>query len=67
MDTLRISVPLTKAEALALVEWAKRERRHPREQAAFVLRRVLIKRGLLPSNDTSRDAPRGPQLAGGIN
>ena len=43
----RITITLEDAEAKALAVLAQRERRHPREQAAMMIRRELEQRGLL--------------------
>lgn len=45
--TSRITITLDDAEAEALAVLAQRERRHPREQAAMMIRRELERRGLL--------------------
>jgi len=42
MDTIRINVPLTKLEAQTLIALAKSEKRHPREQAAYLIARGLL-------------------------
>lgn len=44
----RITVPLESEESKALIELAYAERRHPRQQAALLIRRELERRGLLP-------------------
>lgn len=64
MDTIRITVPLTIAEAEKLIALAKRQRRKPRDQAAFIIAEKLRE---VPQDTEHRDKPRGPQLAGGIN
>ncbi len=46
---LRLVINLRPEEREALVRWAARQRRDPREQAALVLRRELERRGLLQS------------------
>ncbi len=45
----RISVPLEQSEITALVRLARDERRHPREQAAWLIRDGLQRAGLLPA------------------
>lgn len=50
METIRIVLTLTKAEAQALIGLAAIECRHPREQARFVIRQGLIMRGALPED-----------------
>ena len=42
-----INVPLLPEERQALLELARRTKRHPRHQAALLLRRELERRGLL--------------------
>lgn len=52
-----ITVPLRDEEKQALIRLAGQERRHPREQAAFLLRRELERRGLLePERPEAREA-----------
>jgi hypothetical protein len=41
MNTIRITVPLTRDEAKSLINLAKIERRHPRDQAAYLLGKLL--------------------------
>lgn len=41
MDIIRINVPLRKAEAQILIKLAHDEHRHPREQAAYMLEKLL--------------------------
>lgn len=43
----RVTVTLEEAEAKALIELARREKRHPRQQAAMFIRRELERHGLL--------------------
>jgi len=47
---LRITVPLQPDEMDALIILAQRERRDPRDQAAVLIRGMLIARGLLPAD-----------------
>lgn len=46
MET-RVTVILEEAEAKALIELARIEKRHPRQQAAMIIRRELERHGLL--------------------
>ncbi len=48
---IRISIDLQEDERQALIEVANREKRHPRQQAAMLIRRELERRGLLPAGD----------------
>jgi hypothetical protein len=43
----RVSINLYEEEKQALIELAERERRDPRQQAAVIIRRELVRRGLL--------------------
>jgi hypothetical protein len=43
----RIFVPLSRAEGVALLHLAEKERRDPRQQAAVIIRSALEKAGLL--------------------
>lgn len=45
----KIFAPLDADEAKALVKLSLRERRDPRQQAAFLIRQQLERLGLLPS------------------
>ncbi len=45
-----INVPLDELELAALIRVAESDRRHPREQAALIIRRELERAGLLPAN-----------------
>lgn len=47
MGHISVNVPLEPEESRALVELSKRMKRHPRQQAALLLRRALERRGLL--------------------
>lgn len=60
MNKVRINVPLTEAEAKRLFELAKVERRHPREQAAYMLG-CLLKRSDGAPADTAEKAQAGCQ------
>ncbi len=51
MQTSRINVLLDKQEALALMQDAKSDYRHPHEQARYLLREALRQRGRLPAED----------------
>lgn len=44
----RINIPLNSEETAALIKCAKADFRHPRQQAALIIRRELERRGLLP-------------------
>jgi hypothetical protein len=46
MQKLRVSVPLERAEARALIAMAGAECREPREQLRYLLRREAKRRGL---------------------
>jgi hypothetical protein len=43
----RMMIALDGKERSALIELAERERRDPRQQAAVIIRRELVRRGLL--------------------
>ena len=58
MKTLKINVPMSEAEALALIALAKKERRHPREQAAYLLVKSLIACGELTLDATPQSLTR---------
>jgi hypothetical protein len=47
MESIRVNVPLSQAEAQALVVAAQAACRHPREQARFLIREALVDVGLL--------------------
>ena len=49
VNRLRVSVPLERAEARALIDMATSECRQPREQLRYLLRREARRRGLLSS------------------
>ena len=53
----RLMVPLDGVERSALAELAQRERRDPRQQAAFLIRRGLELAGMLPV-DTNANRQR---------
>lgn len=55
----RITVRLNDKELQALVNLAELERRHPREQAAYIIRAALVQCGLI--KDETREQPRAPQ------
>ena len=44
----RIVISLTPSESDALLQMAEREYRHPRDQAALIIRNELERAGLLP-------------------
>lgn len=50
MNRIRITVPLDTAELAALVQLSHDEKRHPRDQAAVLIRRELERAGLLPAD-----------------
>jgi hypothetical protein len=52
-----ITVPLREDEKQALIRLAGWKRRHPREQAAFLLRQELERLGLLESATKVESAP----------
>jgi len=58
-----ITVPLRDEEKRALIRLASQERRHPREQAAFLLRRELERRGLLQPERPETQEPQGVRHA----
>ena len=45
---VRLQITLDPREADALARWAALELREPREQIRFVVRELLLERGLLP-------------------
>lgn len=54
----QVMVRLNEDELHALVSWAQAERRHPREQAAYIIHAALVKQGVLKAeplatNDTA--------------
>ena len=51
MDNTRITIALEQQERSALMKLASAELRSPRDQARFVLRRELVRCGLLPPTD----------------
>lgn len=53
---IRISIDLQEDERDALVAVAANERRHPRQQAAMLIRRELERRGLLPTGDDATES-----------
>jgi hypothetical protein len=53
MQKLRLSVPLERAEARALIEMAGAECREPRQQLRYLLRREARRRGLLTTLQVS--------------
>jgi len=53
----RLTLTLFDDEQRALHILSRKERRHPREQAALLLRRELQRRGLLPADDTADACP----------
>lgn len=53
MQKLRVSVPLERAEARALIEMAGAECREPRQQLRYLLQREARRRGLLSQKQTS--------------
>jgi len=54
MGAVSINVPLEPEERRALLELSKRAKRHPRQQAALLLRRELERRGLLERERSGR-------------
>ncbi len=52
----RVTITLQEDERNALVELAVLELRDPREQAKFILRQELIRRGLLKSEEKEPNA-----------
>lgn len=54
-DQYRITVPLSREEFIALSKTAQDEYRHPREQARYILRSVLL--GKLDSSNKNSDVP----------
>ncbi len=50
----RITVVLSDSELAALVHLAQRERRYPRDQAAFLLRQSLLAEGALKELEGSQ-------------
>jgi hypothetical protein len=53
MQKLRISVPLERSEARALIDMAGAECREPRQQLRYLLRREARRRGLLTALQVS--------------
>ena len=61
MPNARINVPLALTERSALMRLAEYERREPRDQAAYIIRRELERAGLLePLTVQSKNAPDSP-------
>lgn len=58
---MRITVDLDGNEGAALVKLAQRERRHPRAQAAIVIRYELERLGLLKEADSRPDLRPQPR------
>lgn len=60
MPAARVSVPLDTSELTALVQMAKIDCRHPREQMRYLLREAAQARGLLPASEHTdgRPAPK---------
>ena len=52
-----IAVTLGDDEREALIRLAEAERRDPRAQAAVLIRRELVRHGLLPPTDKPTDEP----------
>lgn len=50
----RFYVALDREEALAILRLAEREKRHPRDQAAMLIRSELRRRKLLPHGKDTR-------------
>jgi hypothetical protein len=50
MIVTRLKLPLEQAEYTALLEAAEKELRNPADQARFILRPELERRGLLPAD-----------------
>lgn len=48
----RLSIYLSEMETEALARWAAQEMREPRDQARFLIRQELLRRGLLPDPST---------------
>jgi hypothetical protein len=62
MPAARVNVPLDTSELTALVQMAKTDCRHPREQMRHLLREAARTRGLLPqANENTHDAPPVPR------
>lgn len=59
----RISVPLDNSELAALLDMARIDCRHPREQMRFILREEAKRRGLMPANGSGAPAPAQPVAA----
>jgi hypothetical protein len=59
----RIVLPLEQREYTALLEVAVKELRNPADQARFILRQELERRGLLPIADGGRQAERAAEVA----
>lgn len=62
---MRMYISLYPNESKALGELAQRERRHPREQAALLIRRGLELAGVLESNADCQPGRRPPAPGGG--
>ena len=63
----RVILKLGERERNALEALAKREKRLPRAQAAFIIRQELERRGLLPARGTFSNQPELTQNPGGTN
>ena len=60
-DLTRISVPLARDEAQIIIELARKEFRHPREQARFLIYEALRARGAIAERIHN---PPQPQTGG---
>jgi hypothetical protein len=56
MSTARITVTLERPERAALMQFARQERRDPRQQAAIILRRELERQGYLKTEHGAQHA-----------
>jgi hypothetical protein len=58
----RLTLTLFDDEQNALRALSQKERRHPREQAALLIRRELERRGLLPADVSAADDRPAPEV-----
>lgn len=56
----RITLTLRDDEQQALYTLSQKERRHPRQQAAIIVRRELERHGLLQGSDTAECTAKQP-------
>lgn len=57
----RLIVRMNHDEWVALIEWAQKEYRDPRAQAALIIREVLLQKGLLNNETIHKEKINGTQ------